>query len=97
MAPATLQPSFIHLGCTEIADMPGYSECAYVSSSSTPESATLTARAVLPSSLTNKVNGHPQIVNIFIYGACGALIGIVLSLVVVLLVKRHKKQKGGKK
>ncbi|KAK5696178.1 hypothetical protein LTR97_008598 [Elasticomyces elasticus] len=97
MAPATIQPSFIHLGCTDIADMPGYSECAYVSSSSTPESATLTARAVLPSSLTNSVNGHPQYVNMAIYGSVGILIGIVLSLIVVLLVKRHKKKKGGKK
>ncbi|KAK5682137.1 hypothetical protein LTS10_005262 [Elasticomyces elasticus] len=97
MAPTTIQPSFIHLGCTEIVDMPGYSECAYVSSSSVPESATLTARAVLPSNLTTVVNGKPMWVNIAIYLSAGTLIGIVLSLIVVLLVKRHKKKKGGKK
>ncbi|KAK4892826.1 hypothetical protein LTR27_008740 [Elasticomyces elasticus] len=97
MATATTQPSFIHLGCTEMADMPGYSECAYVSSSSTPESAALTARAVLPSNLTNVVNGKPQYINLTIAASVGMLIGIVLSLIVVLLVKRHKKKKGGKK
>ncbi|TKA72170.1 hypothetical protein B0A55_07876 [Friedmanniomyces simplex] len=107
MAPTTTQPTFIHLGsnCTAMPSMPGYSECtsAYVTSSSTPSAAgtalakMMTARSVLPTGLNQTVDGHPQYVNMAIYGGIGFLIGVLVFLIVFLCVRRRQKKRGGKK
>ncbi|KAK0279797.1 hypothetical protein LTR91_005549 [Friedmanniomyces endolithicus] len=77
--------------------MPGYSECtsAFVTLSPAPSSsaiAKLATRSIFPAGLGQTVDGHPQYVNMAIYGGIGFLIGALVFLMVLLC-----KKKGGKK
>ncbi|KAK0363322.1 hypothetical protein LTR02_014815 [Friedmanniomyces endolithicus] len=104
MSPTSTHPTFIHLGsnCTALASMPGYSQCtsAFVTLSSTPSGsavAKLATRSIFPAGLGQTVDGHPQYVNMAIYGGVGFLIGGLVVLMVLLCVRRQQKKKGGKK
>ncbi len=104
MSPTSTHPTFIHLGsnCTALASMPGYSECtsAFVTLSSAPSSsaiAKLATRSIFLAGLGQTVDGHPQYVNMAIYGGIGFLIGVLVFLMVFLCVRRQQKKKGGKK